>query len=155
MHKAEQIARSYLGTPFVHQGRTPGVGLDCAGLIICVARELGHVPPDFDVSNYAQEPDKTSIVDACDQYLTRISREQSQPGDVIVIAWDRWPQHLGIMGVYAPAPTHRTLIHAFMREGERMEHKRTPPVVREHRLTPDLMKKIVRCYRFPEAEWQP
>lgn len=151
MHEAERIARSYMGTPFVHQGRTPGVALDCAGLVICVGKELGCLPADFDMSDYDQEPDKTSIVDACDLHLIRIPREQAQPGDVIVIAWDRWPQHLGIMGVYAPAPSHRTLIHAFMREGEKPEHKRTPPVVREHRLAPELMKKIVRAYRFPEV----
>ena len=24
-------ARSMVGTPFIHQGRVPGVGLDCAG----------------------------------------------------------------------------------------------------------------------------
>lgn len=145
MHEAEKIARSYLGTPFVHQGRVPGVGLDCAGLVINVARDLGRVAPDFDVSNYAQQPDKTSIVDACDLYLTRVPKDQAQPGDVIVIAWDRWPQHLGIMGVYALAPEHRTLIHAFQRQGEKKAK------VVEHRLTPDLMRRIVRAYRFPEV----
>lgn len=148
MANAEQIARSYLGTPFVHQGRTPHHGLDCAGLIICVARELGHVPPDYDVRNYAQQPDKTSVVDACDEHLIRVPKQDAQPGDVIVIAWDQWPQHLGIMGVYAPAKSHRTIIHAFMKQGEKK------PVVTEHRLAPHLMQRIVRAYRFPEvAQW--
>jgi len=145
MHEAERIARSYLNTPFMHQGRTPGVGLDCAGLIICTGREMGFLAADFDVSNYAQQPDRDSIVKACDQHLVRVSKDKAQPGDVIVIAWDRWPQHLGIMGTYALHADHRTLIHAFMRPGEK-----TARVV-EHRLTPDLMKQIVRAYRFPEV----
>lgn len=34
-------ARSMLGTPFHHQGRLPGVGLDCAGLIVCAFRAVG------------------------------------------------------------------------------------------------------------------
>ena len=31
------IARACLGTPFRHQGRIPGVALDCAGLVVAVA----------------------------------------------------------------------------------------------------------------------
>lgn len=144
MRDPETIARSYLGTPFVHQGRKPGVGLDCAGLIIAVARELGLVAPTFDVSNYAQQPDQRSIVEACDSHLVKVNKREARPSDVIVIAWDRWPQHLGIMGTYRLAPAHRTLIHAFMRQGEKDAR------VVEHRLTPDLMRKIVCAYRFPE-----
>lgn len=145
MRSPEEIARSYLGTPFAHQGRTPSQSLDCAGLVICTARERGLVPADFDVSNYAQQPDKTSIVDACDQYLIRVPRDQAEPSDVIVIAWDSHPQHLGIMGVYKPLKTERTLIHAFARQGDKKA------CVTEHRLTPDLMRRIVRVYRFPEV----
>ncbi len=34
-------AVSYIGTPFKHQGRKPGRGLDCAGLIVCAAQAAG------------------------------------------------------------------------------------------------------------------
>lgn len=34
-------ARLMLGTPYHHQGRTPGVGLDCIGLVMAVAARLG------------------------------------------------------------------------------------------------------------------
>jgi cell wall-associated NlpC family hydrolase len=34
-------ARRAVGTPFRHQGRTPGVALDCAGLALYVAAENG------------------------------------------------------------------------------------------------------------------
>lgn len=145
MDSPEELARSWVGTPFVHQGRVPGVMLDCAGVIICIARARGLVPPDWDLANYAQTPDKTSIVDACDLYLARIEIRDAQPNDALVIAWDRWPQHLGILGTYAPLRTERTLIHAFARDGERK------PVLREHRLTSDLWRKVVRAYRWPEA----
>ena len=40
--KLVETALTYLGTPFRHQGRTPGIGLDCAGLIICSANESGY-----------------------------------------------------------------------------------------------------------------
>lgn len=142
----EALARSWIGTPFVHQGRLPGVQLDCAGMIICIARTRGHVPPDWDVPNYAAQPDKSNIVDACEQHLRRIPIADAQPGDVLCIAWDRWPQHLGILGVYAPLRTERTLIHAFARQGERA------PVLREHRLTPDLWRHVVSAYTWPEID---
>ena len=149
MRSPEQIAWGYLGTPFMHQGRMPGVGLDCAGVVICIARERGLVPPDFDVTNYAQQPDQTSIVDACEKYLVRVPRAQAQPSDVLVMRWDRWPQHLGIMGVYPTDPAQRVVIHAFMRPGEK------DAAVRYHRIDPNLNRSIVRVYRFPEAVWQP
>jgi len=34
-------ARACLGTPFLHQGRIPGVALDCAGLVVAVAQAIG------------------------------------------------------------------------------------------------------------------
>ncbi len=37
-----RVARSYIGTPFHHQGRLPGVGLDCAGVIVCALAECGY-----------------------------------------------------------------------------------------------------------------
>jgi cell wall-associated NlpC family hydrolase len=50
-------ARSWLGTPYRHQHRERGVGVDCAGLVIGVARQLGIVPADFDVNGYSRQPD--------------------------------------------------------------------------------------------------
>lgn len=145
MRSPEEIAWSYLGTPFGHQGRLPGEMLDCAGVIVCIARERGHVAPDFDLTNYAQQPDKTSIVDACERHLQRVPRHLAQPSDVLVMQWDGWPQHLGIMGVYPSDPKHRVVIHAFSRPGEKDAR------VVYHRLAPHLMKSIVRAYRFPEV----
>lgn len=148
MRSPEQIARSYMGTPFQHQGRTPGVGLDCAGLIICVCRELEIVEPDFDVSNYAQQPDKTSVIDACDKYLVRVKSEEMRPSDVAVIAWDSYPQHLGIVGKYPLGDGILTVIHAFCRQGEKDAR------VVEHRLAPFMKKQVKRVYRIPGVAWQ-
>ena len=37
-------AREWIDTPFHHQARLKGVGVDCVGLVIGVARELALVP---------------------------------------------------------------------------------------------------------------
>lgn len=35
------VSRTWIGTPFVHQGRVKGLGCDCVGIPLCVAEELG------------------------------------------------------------------------------------------------------------------
>jgi hypothetical protein len=37
--------RSYVGTPYVHRGRHPGVALDCAGVVVCALKEGGITAP--------------------------------------------------------------------------------------------------------------
>jgi len=45
-----RLSRAYIDTPFHHAARLPGVGLDCVGLLVCVARAVGIVDKSFDVS---------------------------------------------------------------------------------------------------------
>jgi len=95
-------ARSWLGTPYVHQHRTKGHGVDCVGLIIGVARELALVAPDFDVNGYERAPDGSTMLAQCDLFMDRIFMDQLRPGHVLVYEFDRrlGPQHLGIVGDY-------------------------------------------------------
>lgn len=92
-------ARSLLGTPYQHMGRSPGVALDCAGVLICVARACGLVGPDFDVPAYRRRPDGT-LLDWCDAHMRRIPSSEMRAGDAVVIATDSLPQHLALLGDY-------------------------------------------------------
>lgn len=47
------MARSWLGTPWIHQGRLKSVGVDCGGLIIGVGKETGLL--DFDTQAYSRK----------------------------------------------------------------------------------------------------
>lgn len=107
-------ARSWLETPWVHQHRAKGEGVDCAGLVVCVARSLGLVAPDFDINGYKRQPDG-SMLDLCDQHMMRISRGELQPGDVLVMAIEHEPQHMGIVGEYRHGGL--SLIHAASKAG--------------------------------------
>lgn len=111
-----EVARSHLGTPWVHQGRTPGVALDCAGLVIVVARELGIVPADFDVNGYTRQPDG-SMARLCQEHMQRI--DQPEIGAVIVLAIANDPQHLGIVGPYVHGGL--SVIHAASAAGRVVE----------------------------------
>jgi cell wall-associated NlpC family hydrolase len=109
--RAEVVAeaRSWISTPWVHQHRTKGIAVDCAGLVIGVARSLGLVPADFDVPAYKRQPNGT-MIDLCAAHMTRVDQAQMQPGDVLIVAVDMDPQHMGIVGDYAHGGL--SLIHA-------------------------------------------
>jgi hypothetical protein len=90
-------ARGMLDTPWRHQGRMPGVALDCAGLIICVGRSLGLLPADFDVNGYRRSPDG-SMLRFCRAHLLEIG--DLEIGAVLVVSMVNEPQHLGIVADY-------------------------------------------------------
>lgn len=93
-------ARTWLGTPFHHQARLRGVGADCVGLVIGVARELALVAPGFDVTGYPRQPDGHSLTALASEHMDAIERDQMEPGDVVAVAFARDPQHVGVLGDY-------------------------------------------------------
>lgn len=92
-------ARSMLGTPYHHQARLPGIGLDCIGLVICVARQCGLVPSNFEIPTYSRMPDGRLMPQA-GEYMTSIAQSEMQIADVVVLALDTEPQHFGILADY-------------------------------------------------------
>ena len=114
-----EAARGWLETPFHHQARLKGVGVDCVGLVIGVARELALVPQDLDVVGYPRTPDGTSLMATIRQHMTEIDRSSMQPGDVIVVSFDRDPQHLAILGDYRHGGL--SIIHAAGNTGRVIE----------------------------------
>jgi cell wall-associated NlpC family hydrolase len=105
--RAEFIAtvRGYIGTPVVHQGRVPGVGMDCPAPIILAAIEHGIVPTDFDVNGYEAMPDGRTLLEWCDRHMTRTS--SPEPGDVIVVHFKGGrPQHLGVLTDNTPGRSY-------------------------------------------------
>lgn len=90
-------ARGHLDTKWVHQGRMQGAALDCAGLVIIVARQLGLIPADFDVNGYSRSPDGT-MLEWCDANMQRV--EALELGAVLTLATAKEPQHMGIVGDY-------------------------------------------------------
>ncbi len=104
-------ARSLIGVAYVHQHRDRKVGVDCVGLVIVVARELGLVAPDFDVNSYARKPDGTTLMARCAEFMDPVKDEDVRPGHVLVLAFRKDPQHMGILGDYLYGGL--SLIHAF------------------------------------------
>lgn len=131
-------ARALLGTPFHHQGRVPGVGVDCAGVPICIARALGLVAPDWDVTAYPRVPDGVSLQRYCDDAL--LPATAPEPGGVVLVAWGAsgLPQHLGVVVPYLHARA-LAMVHAdSLRHGQ----------VVLQRMVFGRVMRLVRTYRF-------
>jgi NlpC/P60 family putative phage cell wall peptidase len=132
-------AREWVGTAYQHQQRAKGVAVDCAGLVIGVARALVLVPPDFDVTGYARQPDGVSLLAHCDRWMVRLHEAEMQAGDVIVMRFESDPCHFAILG------DHRaglSMIHALRtRDGGGR--------VIEHRLAPHHLQQLVAVYQLP------
>lgn len=95
-----------------------GIGVDCVGLVIGVARELELVPPVFDVAAYPRTPDGFSLMHLADLHMSR-SDSALVPGQVVVIAFDANPQHFGIVGDYRHGGL--SIIHAAAKPGRVIE----------------------------------
>jgi cell wall-associated NlpC family hydrolase len=110
----------------------PGFGLDCAGVAIWVARQVGVSP--IDVEGYGRTPKDGQIERALDSQpdLMRVSDPADrQPGDLLLMRFASDPQHLAICA-------GETIIHAYETVGRCCEH----------RLSSTWEARIVRVYRF-------
>ena len=109
-------ARSQLKTPFVHQGRVPGKALDCAGLVVTVARLVGIDP--VDVGGYSRIPTGVLAgVMESQPCLVRIKVAEATAGDVLVMRFAKEPQHLAVLAgdtiIHSHAAVRTCCEHAF------------------------------------------
>ena len=125
-------ARGLIGTPFAHQGRTPGVAMDCGGVVVHL---LGLMGIAYDVDGYSRLPDGDSLIRVVDGALERIARDAYRPADVVAVRISRHPQHLALVTDYG-------LLHAWQRVW-------SPASVVEHTLTDDWRARIVAAWQFP------
>src|SRR5216684_1192655 len=94
-------ARECIGTPFRHQGRRSGSsgGLDCAGMIIVVAHELGLATADYDHTGYAHLPGRSDVAQELDRMMDRVQGglPDARDGDVLLMEDSGWATHTGIL----------------------------------------------------------
>lgn len=135
-----EAARSWCGTPFRHQGRKKGVGVDCIGVVWGVARELG-IEADIP-ANYSTSPSGDLVLRGCAQHLVKpADQTRPLPGQIMVLwGFDReTPQHFAILG---GDPWKITMIHAFSRRQQ----------VIEDVYMAFWAKRFVALYEFPNTE---
>lgn len=130
--------RGWVGVRWLHQGRSRA-GIDCAGLVIKVAHDLGM--SDFDAFDYARHASDETMLAVCREHLVEIEKSEAGPGDVAVMRFG-CNRHIGIFGDYLHGGL--TLIHAYSQHPRR---------VVEHRFTDEWLRSVdaslIGAFRFP------
>lgn len=128
-----RIARSWLEVQWVHQGRTRK-GIDCAGLIVMVARELKL--SDYDVQGYPRRPKEYSFMQHFDGPMRKKRIAEAEPGDVLLFRDGRFPCHATVVG---EDDGELTIIHALASARK----------VKEEVLTQgDWLQRRIACFEF-------
>jgi len=132
-------ARSWVGTPFHFTARVKGDGVDCGGLIVGVAENLGIL--EIGQIKYGMSglrPPRGAILTGLLERFCGDSRRIPRPGDIAVF-WingvRRIPQHLAIL-------THCGMIHACNETQRVIENS-----VDEH-----WRSRYICAYRLPGVE---
>ncbi len=136
-------ARAYLGTRFAHQGRSAD-GLDCLGLLIATADDLGlafnnQPASTLDVPQYGSRPDVVMLKKKLDGHLVSIHFNEARAADIALLKIDGSPQHLALLTDY-PLASELGMIHAYAPARQ----------VTEHRYDPHWRRATYALYRLPQ-----
>lgn len=118
--KIVECAREYIGTAFHHQGRVKGVGVDCAGLVVCSIKDSGILEKVPDLYNYARRPDGFLLQAILDNSCDKIDPSCIEVGDILLFRISgNNPQHLGLVSRADPF----YMIHAYFPSRKVVEHR--------------------------------
>jgi len=94
-------AETWIGTPFRHQGRLRGLGVDCAGFISEVAKNAGVSDVDIP-ANYRPREDGTIMLQLLKDHMKHVPKDKIKAGDVLALCDEALrepeiPRHLVIV----------------------------------------------------------
>ncbi len=133
-------ARTWIGTPYLHQASVKSAGADCLGLIRGVWREVISAEPEC-IPAYSQDWSEPSgredLLAAAQRWLIQKSCADEAPGDVLLFRMRTGAvaKHLGIAAHVGPTAS---FIHAYTGHG-----------VVETALSDPWRRKIAARFEFP------
>jgi NlpC/P60 family putative phage cell wall peptidase len=134
-------ARSWLGTPYVHQQSRRGAGCDCLGLLRGIWREVQGAEPE-QVPAYSRdwsEPQgQERLWQAATRHLVPKDIARAMPGDVLLFRMrdGSVAKHLGVQ---AETGKHPSFVHSYSGHG-----------VVENALSEPWRRRIVARFEFPQ-----
>jgi NlpC/P60 family putative phage cell wall peptidase len=141
MSRAVEIARGWIGTPYLHQCSMRGAGCDCLGLLRGIWREMLGPEPEA-VPAYSRdwsEPEgEERLWAAALRHLVAKPLDREAAGDILLFRMREGAvaKHLGLQ---AGTGQEASFIHAYSGHG-----------VVESALTPPWERRIVARFAFPE-----
>jgi len=135
-------ARSWIGTPYLHQASTKAAGTDCLGLLRGVWREVvGAEPvavPAYS-ADWSEASGREDLLAAASAWLIAKPLADEAPGDVLLFRMrpGAVAKHLGIA---ACVGSDASFVHAYTGHG-----------VVETALSIPWRRKIVARFQFPEG----
>jgi len=106
-------ARRWLGTPYHHEARLLGQGVDCAQLLYAVFVEDTGIVPPFDIEHYPSDwmmhRSEERFLGYLQEHADRV--DTPLPGDIVMYQWGRCYAH-GAVVLEWPQ-----IIHADIRAG--------------------------------------
>lgn len=137
-----EFVRAMPPTPFRHQGRAPGVGIDCIGRILV---PLWHFElTDIDIKGYPRLSSEQQIYRFLENVIAsgliwRIPKKDRLPGDFALFRIGKDPQHFGWI-------TDTGIAHATY-----LSDKKRNCLV-EHSMDQTLIDSIIQIYRVRGIE---
>jgi cell wall-associated NlpC family hydrolase len=145
--QVQAVARTFIDTPFKDQHRMKGKrgGIDCVGLVLLVAEELGISYTDTaqmrgsDYLNYNPQSVNSQVLQECTKRLVNKSVKDICPGDIVVMrAGSSIPSHAAIVTAGPGGALY--MIHAF---------NGGPMKVVEHILDFKWQRRIAGAFSYP------
>lgn len=128
------VCRSFMGVPFLHQGRNPEIGLDCAGMLQTGMRRIGRQVQDL--TNYGREPHKDGLRNMLIANLGQpVPKASMRAGDIVLIRFHGAPRHVGLITQLADGRFGLLHVHSEMK------------FVAEHGIGERFGRLIVEVYR--------
>lgn len=139
--RAVELARAWIGTPYVHGASLQGCGADCLGLLRGVWRTIYGVEPEAPpvyAPSWSEADAAEPLWRGLSRHMAAVDPDIAAPGDVALLRMRSAgaAKHLGILAEdVAGAPT---LIHAYSGRG-----------VVESSLGAAWRRRIVAAFRLP------
>ena len=114
-----QAARTWKGTPYHHQGRVKGVGVDCIGLILGVLEECGMV--GLDCPEYRRYPRVPPRGKSMLHYFDKGCGKRlpvPEPGDIVIF----WMSEQSKKAQHCALKTDRGILHTYSDIGKVVEN---------------------------------
>lgn len=97
-------AETWLGTPYHHEARVKGAGVDCGQILIAVYSKFNFLPADYKLEHYppdfAMHRDREWYLSIVQEFARPIDESEVGVGDIVLYKWGRLFSHGAIITNY-------------------------------------------------------